>query len=129
MKRFLFNFNMAYLYTFIAGILVSLAANLFTTTFLAESLPVNVYRIYGIVLSLFISSVSAFGISALLENARRDWELGGFQQDSGVIEGFIKTRIGLMKFFVVIFLLGIIASAILGIDALFNYHIRFFNKG
>lgn len=43
---FLFNFNTTYVYTFIAGILVSLAVNLLTTALLAKNSPVSCYRIY-----------------------------------------------------------------------------------
>jgi hypothetical protein len=113
MKRaepFLFNFSIAYFYTFIAGILVSLAVNLFTVALLTESLPVGVYRIYGIALSLTISSIGAFCLSALLEGARREWTAAGKPQDPTVIRrdyiGSGRMRMKLMWSLFAIILVG-----------------------
>ena len=114
-KRFLFNFSIAYFYTFIAGILVSLAVNLFTTALLTESLPVSIYRVYGMALSLFISSIGAFGVSALLEGARSEWESAGSPRDPEVMRDFIekRKRIRLMCFFFAIIFVGPILSIFL----------------
>ena len=115
-ERFLFNFSIAYFYTFIAGILVSLAVNLFTTALLTESLPVSVYRVYGIASSLFMSSIAAFGISVLLSKARSEWEAAGSPQDPKVIRGlYIESgkRMKRMRFFFAIFFVGIVLSIFL----------------
>jgi hypothetical protein len=114
-ERLLFNFNIAYFYTFLAGILVSLAVNLFTIALLTESLPVGVYRIYGMSFSLFISSISAFGVSALLESARSKWESAGSPPDPEVVRDFIDKgkRIRLMWFFFTIIFVGPIFSLFL----------------
>jgi len=113
MKRFLFNFNIAYLYAFIAGILVSLAINLFTSALLTTSLPMSIHRVYGIALCLFISSIGAFGVSALLENARDEWESAGSPHK--LKRDFIERRkyMVLMYFFLAIFLAGAITSVLL----------------
>ncbi|AMM40468.1 membrane protein [Candidatus Desulfofervidus auxilii] len=113
MKRFLFNFNIAYLYAFIAGILVSLAINLFTSALLTTSLPMSIHRVYGIALSLFISSIGAFGVSALLENARGEWESAGSPYK--LKRDFIERRkyIVWMYFSLAIFLSGVICSVLL----------------
>lgn len=109
-ERLLFNFNIAYFYTFIAGILVSLAVNLFTVALLTESLPVGVYRIYGIALSLAISSIGAFCLSALLEGAQREWAAAGKPQDPTVIRrdfiGGGRMRMKLMWLLFAIILVG-----------------------
>ncbi|MEK7399957.1 MAG: hypothetical protein AAB116_23690 [Candidatus Poribacteria bacterium] len=113
-KRFLFNFNRAYFYTFFVGILVSLAANLFTTALLTEKLPISFCRVYGISLSLFLSAIGAFGISALLENARSDWESSGTPRDPEVIrKDYVEKQIKWMWFFFLIIVVGIILSAFL----------------
>jgi len=101
-ERFLFNFSIAYFYTFIAGILVSLA--------------VNVYRVYGIALSLFMSSIAAFGISVLLGKARSEWEAAGLPQDLTVIRrDYIESgkRIKLMRLSFAIIFAGTILSIFL----------------
>ncbi len=110
MKRFLFNFNMAYVYTFIAGISVSLAVNLFTSALLTPSL---IHRVYGMALSLIISSIGAFGVSALLENARGEWESAGSPHK--LKRDFIERRkyMVLMYFFLAIFLAGAITFVLL----------------
>lgn len=118
-KQFLFNFNIAYFYTFIAGILVSFAVNLFTTALLTEGLSVSVYRVHGMALSLLISSIGAFGVSALLEGARSEWELAGSPRDLIIIrQDYIETRkrMNLMWFFFTIIFAGSIVCIFLGYD-------------
>ncbi|KAF5417066.1 MAG: hypothetical protein C5S38_02255 [Candidatus Methanophagaceae archaeon] len=107
-EQFLFKFSRAYAYTFIAGILVSLTVNLFTTALLTESLPISVYRVYGIASSLFMSSIGAFGVSALLESARSEWESAGSPRDPEIMRDFIekRKRIRLMLFFFAIMFVG-----------------------
>ena len=109
-ERLLFNFNSAYFYTFIAGILVSLAVSLFTVALLTESLPVGVCRIYGIASSLLISSIGAFCLSALLKWARSEWKAAGEPQDPTVIRrdyiGGGRMRMKLMWFLFAIILIG-----------------------
>ena len=114
-KRLLFNFDTAYFYTFIAGILVSLSVNIFTTALLTENLPISVYKIRWLALTLFVSAIGAFGVSALLENARGEWESAGSPHDPEVIRGFIEgeKRLRLMKFFFWIILIGIVVSILM----------------
>ena len=115
-EQFLFNFSIAYVYTFIAGILVSLAVNLFTTALLTESLTVSVYRVSGIALSLFMSSTAAFWISVLLGKARSEWEAAGSPQDPKVIRDLYigsGKRMKRMRFFFAIFFVGIVLSIFL----------------
>lgn len=83
-KRFLFNFNSVYFYTYFAGILVSLAINF---SFKTEGLTISVDKFKNIIMasSFFVSSFGAFRISALLEAARREWELAGCPKDEVVI--------------------------------------------
>jgi zinc transporter ZupT len=105
---FLFNFNMAYLYSFIAGILVSLAANIFTTALLTKDLPLKTLNIYLITLTLFVSSCGAFGVSTLLEIARREWESEGGTPDPVAIKQLYrekgKRKVLLRLYFLIIFL-------------------------
>lgn len=81
----MFDFNRAYIYVFISGILVSLAANLFTTVFLTNEVPVSRDKVYEAALSLFISSIGAFGVSALLETAKSEWQSAGSPRDAVMI--------------------------------------------
>lgn len=69
-KDSLFNFRTAYYYTYGAGILVSIAVNLFTN----GDLPPNVY---GTASYLLIASFGMFRISVILEIARSEWEAAG----------------------------------------------------
>ena len=111
-ERLLFNFNTAYFYTFIAGILVSLAVNIFTTTILTGSLPISVYITYGMALSLFIASIGAFGVSVLLGKSRSEWESAHTPRDPEVIRDFIETgkrMCWIWFFFAVIFIAPIIS--------------------
>lgn len=119
MKRLLFS---AYIFAFIAGILVSLATNLFTTAMLSKELTINIYRVYGIALALLISSIGAFGVSAFLETARSRWELGGSPMSSGVISGYISRYIRWILFCLIIFLLGLFTSVFIYVwgDIVFN---------
>jgi hypothetical protein len=80
-NQLLFNFSSAYCYTFIAGILVSLAANIFVGALLSAQLPLSRLHIYLMTLALFISSLGAFMTGTLLETARREWEAGGSPKD------------------------------------------------
>ncbi|MCD4783161.1 MAG: hypothetical protein K8T10_04935 [Candidatus Eremiobacteraeota bacterium] len=114
-RQLLFNFNIAYFYTFIAGIFVSLSVNIFTTALLTENLPISVYEIHWLALTLFVSAISAFGISALLENARGEWESAGSPYDPEVIRGFIEDekRLHLMKFFFWIILISLVVSILM----------------
>lgn len=125
MKRLLFNFTSAYIYTFVAGILVSLAANLFTTALLSKDITIDIHRVYGIALSLFISSMGSFGVSVLLEIARSKWEMGGFQRDPLVIRDYIDNRMEYVLLCFIIFLIGLVASISLYFGhVIFNYFIH-----
>lgn len=110
MKRLLLNFKSAYIYTFIAGILISLAANLSTTAFLSDELTKDKNSVYGLAFSLFISSFGIFWLSMLLEIARSEWEQGGFQRDPLVIRDYIDKRMGYVLLCSIIFLIGLAAS-------------------
>jgi hypothetical protein len=107
----LFVFRAAYIYAFIAGIFVSLAVNLFTTALLTNDLSIAVWRVYGMAFSFFVSSIGAFGVSALLEVSRSDWEKDGAQ--SGLQEIYAVEKH--LKWKVLFLLVGIIgfASAII----------------
>jgi hypothetical protein len=115
-ERFLFKFSIAYFYTFIAGILVSLAVNLFITALLTESLPVGVYRVCGIALSLLLSSIGAFCLSVLLEEARSEWKASGSPLDSNVIRrNYLESgkRVKRMRFSFAIIFVGSVLSIFL----------------
>lgn len=88
-KQFLFNFNVIYFYTYIAGILVSFAVNF---SFKTEGLPVSVYRFKKMAFAILISSIGAFGISTFLEIARREWESHGSPKDSVAIRKYIEKQ-------------------------------------
>lgn len=92
MRRLLLNFSNAYLASFLSGILVSLAANLAVAAFLTDKLPITHARVYSMASCFLIASIGAFGIGVVLEAARREWELGGCQQDQAVRQGFVETR-------------------------------------
>lgn len=47
-----------------------------------ENTPVYVYNVYGMILSLSISSASAFGVSVILQIARSEWESAGSPKDT-----------------------------------------------
>lgn len=81
----LFNFKTTYFHAFVAGIWVSLAANLFTTAVLSQTLPMSTCKLYGIVVLLFVGSIGAFGVSGVLELARCDWESKGSPKDPTVM--------------------------------------------
>jgi len=109
LNKFLFNFNTAYVYTFVAGIFVTIAINLLTAGLLTQNPRVCVYRVYGAAFSLFISSISAFVVSVLLETARSEWQSAGRPKDEDVKrEDYIETgvRIKLLWLFFVIILVG-----------------------
>jgi hypothetical protein len=84
-KRFLFNFDRAYAYTFVAGILVTFAINLLTTALLTQSLPICVYKVYGASFFLLISAICSFAVGAVLDKARSEWQSVGSPKDEVVI--------------------------------------------
>lgn len=112
-ERFLFNFNSAYFYTFVAGILVSLAANLFTTALLTEDPKICVHIVDASAFTLLVSSIGAFGVSALLENARSEWECSNRQSDPEVKRDFIDKRIPLIWVSFAVIFIGLIVSIFL----------------
>jgi hypothetical protein len=116
-NSFLFNFKTAYIYTFIAGIWVSLSASLFATVVLSTALPTCTCKLYSIIILLFLGSIGAFGISAVLEAARSEWELTGFNPDPNLIrDSYIGSRIRikfLWSFFIVCVITPIIAFILL----------------
>jgi len=111
-ERLLFNFNMAYYYTFVSGIFISLAVNLFTDAFLAQSLPVSVNAVHRMGLFLFLSSIGAFGVSAVLEGARGEWEAIGSPRDPEVMRDYIERnrRPCWMWFFFALIVVGLTFS-------------------
>ncbi len=124
---YLFTFKAAYAYAFIAGILVSLAVNLFTTALLTKDLPISEWRVYGMAFSFFISSIGAFGISAFLEASRSNWEKDGAESDSGVIERYaVKKNLNWKSFFLIIFIIGLASSIFWYSNTLLNYYCQLF---
>jgi len=120
---YLFTFKLAYSYAFIAGILVALAVNLFTTVLVTKDLLIADWRVHGMVLSFFISSIGAFGISALLEASRSDWERDGAQSDPGIIGKYaVKKNFGWKLSFLFIFIMGLASSILWYSDTLLNYY-------
>lgn len=113
-----------YIFTFIAGILVSFATNLFTTALLSKDLTIDTNRVYGIAFSLLISSIGAFGVSLLLETARGKWELGGAEMDSGVIRGYIEKYMRWILLCFIIFIIGLTAAIFYYSNTVFNYFLR-----
>jgi len=89
----LFNFKVAYVYSFAWGMLIALAGNLATTALLTEDTPITHGAIYSMSLSLFVSSVAACIIGLLLENARREWEQEGSQRDDTVVLTYYRPRL------------------------------------
>lgn len=92
-KHFLFNLQMAYLYTFISGAMVSLAASLFSTAVLTREPMIPSFRVYGSAFSFLISCASAFLIASFLENARNHWIRTGSPSSEGTEQQFIEGEI------------------------------------
>ena len=84
-NRLFFNFKTAYFFTFVSGIWMTMAVNLFTTLVLTKDLPVCNCRLYQIIFLFFIGALGAFGISALLEVARSEWESDDKNPDEQII--------------------------------------------
>lgn len=125
---YLFTFKAAYFYTFIAGILVSLAVNLFTTALLTKDLPIAEWRVHGMALSFFISSIGAFGVSAFLEASRSNWERDGAQSDPRVIEIYaVKKHLTWKVLFLLFCIIGLTSSIFWYSDTLLNYYYQLFN--
>jgi hypothetical protein len=121
---YLFTFKKAYFYAFIAGIMVSLAVNLFTTALLTKDLSIAVWRVHGMAISLFISSLGAFGISALLETSRSDWERDGAQLATGM--SYVKKYRDRILGFLLLFIIGFSSSIFWYSDVIFNYYSQLF---
>ncbi|MBI2472579.1 MAG: hypothetical protein HYV59_15300 [Planctomycetes bacterium] len=129
---YLFAFKAAYYYTFFAGILVSVAVNLFTTALLTqrESLPIAEWRVHVIALSFLISSMGAFGVSVFLEASRSDWERDGAQSDSRIIENYAVEKHLIWKvLFLSLIIIGLASSIFWYSDTLLNYYRLFKIKG
>lgn|SRR3989304_4521261 len=125
---YLFTFKAAYFYAFIAGILVSLAVNLFTTALLTKDLPIAEWRVHGMALSFFISSIGAFGVSAFLEASRSNWERDGTQSDPRVIEIYaVKKHLTWKVLFLLFCIIGLTSSIFWYSDTLLNYYYQLFN--
>ncbi len=89
-EKLLFNFKIAYIYSFIAGILVAVSINLFTSVLLMELSSFRV-KLMWLALFILISSFTAFSISIILEFARNEWQSAGSPNDEIVIrEDFIE---------------------------------------
>src|SRR3989338_5873071 len=125
---YLFAFKAVYLYAFIAGIMVSLAVNLFTTALLTKDLPITEWRVHGMALSFFISSIGAFGVSAFLEASRSDWERDGAQSEPRVIEMYaVKKHLNWKVLFLLFCIIGLTSSIFWYSDTLLNYYYQLFN--
>ncbi len=110
-EQLLFNFNIAYSYTFISGIMVALSTNIFTTALFMENRQVPIYWVYGLALSLLVSSMSALIVSMLLEKARNEWQSAGSPNDEIVIrEDYIEK--GMRRRFLWIFFILILIPLI-----------------
>ncbi len=110
-EQLLFNFNIAYSYTFISGIMLALSANIFTTALFMEDRKVPIYWVYGLALSLLVSSMSALIVSMLLEKARNEWQSAGSPNDEIVIrEDYIEK--GMRRRFLWIFFILILIPLI-----------------
>lgn len=119
-NRLLFNYYASYIYSFIAGILVSISINLLTSLPFSVSSKLNLNQVYFISFSLLLSAIGTFGISANLEIARKEWERGGATLDEEAMRDRIddKIRIKTLWFF---FLL-----VVQGLALLLNYKNIFF---
>lgn len=120
-KDSLFNFRTAYYYTYGAGILVSIAVNLFTN----GNLPL---KVYGIALYLGIASFAMFRIGVILEIARSEWEATGSPYGDTVLirEDYIEkgNRKKLIYFYsIVVIVTGLVLPILLHLidfDCLFD---------
>lgn len=114
MTYLLFRYFASNVYAFVAGILLSLAANLFTTARLAIDLLQDTSIVFGASLLLLISSGCFAMISWNLESARTEWVLED-QADPDlqhVLSHIADRKVKLWAFFT-LGLVGVIYSAIL----------------
>lgn len=115
-EKLLFNFKIAYIYSFIAGILVAVSINLFTSALLMELSSFRV-KLMWLAFFILISSFTAFSISIILELARNEWQSAGSPNDEIVIrEDFIekgKRKKLLWIFLALIFLIPSISFIII----------------
>lgn len=105
----IFSIHTGYLYSFIAGVFISIAINLFTNAILADKLSVSLNRLYGMSFFLLLSSVGAFGISTILERVRGIWEAAGAHFNKDIASDYITK---LQKFFLLLFFLFIVFGLI-----------------
>ncbi len=123
----LFAFEAAYFYAFIAGIIVSLAVNILTTALLTEKLPIEMWRVYGMAFALLLSSIGAFGVSAVLEISRSDWERDGAQSNQRIKEKYaVEKHLGWKVLFLWLCIIGSVSSGFLYSDTLLNYYYQLF---
>ena len=111
-EEFLFNFKIAYFYTFISGIFAAVSINIFTVPVFNENLPVSVNLVYIVALFPFFCSISAFMISFLLEIARDELQSAVTQNDKIVIrQDYIEKgmRRKLLWFFFILLILLLIS--------------------
>ncbi|TFH40873.1 MAG: hypothetical protein E4G94_08845 [ANME-2 cluster archaeon] len=120
----LFNFKMAYFYTFISGIFAALSINIFTIPLFNENISVSVDLVYTVASLALLSSISAFMISVRLEIARDEWQSDGTPNDKIVIrQDYIEK--GMRKislwFFFILFILLLISFILIIIGGQYNY--------
>jgi hypothetical protein len=82
--RFIYDFSSANFFTFFGGVMAALAGNCLTTAALTakEGLAREKGDICAIAGCLFVSMLGCILISCVQENARRDWEMQGAQQQA-----------------------------------------------
>ena len=120
----LFNFKMAYFYTFISGIFAALSINIFTTALFSENSSISVNLAHILALLALLSSISAFMISVLLEIARDEWQSDGTPNDKIIIrQDYIEKGIRKISlwFFIILFILLLISYILIIIGRQYNY--------
>jgi hypothetical protein len=84
LEKLLFNYGVTHMYSYVAGILVSVGIQSLGRAVLQAAPVVSVYRAYAGALSALISSIGAFGLSAVLQEARASWAAAGRPTDPEV---------------------------------------------
>lgn len=121
MDKLLFNFNNSYIYSFLAGIFVSISANLFTTVYTTSSNDKETIRLCILSLFFLLMSISCFSLSFLLNRARTKWIEDGAQQEPKIINRYIEIKMPWISFFFIGLIVLIFFSIIISIDFLYEY--------
>ena len=96
--RLIARFGFVGFYAFLAGILASLSANLFTTVSLTQQCALTHSLVYGVSGVLLISSASFAAVGWMIQRARGTWER------EGCLSGWdnVGSAIGPMKVWIVL---------------------------